>query len=535
MAKALMVQGTGSGAGKSLLVAALCRMFSNRGIRVAPFKAQNMALNSFITSDGGEIGRAQALQAEASRIAPTVDMNPILLKASGYAGSQVIIHGKVHSTMKAQQYYAFRKTAWEAVRESYDRLSRDFDLVVIEGAGSPAEINLMDVDIVNMAVAKYAKAPVILVGDIDKGGVFASLYGTVKLLGREGRLIRGMIINKFRGDLSILTPGLEMIERLTGKPVLGVIPYLTDIGLPEEDGLALSATGRLDGVQAGGALRTKPGASASPGAPRRTRNDKVKIVVARLQYISNFTDFDPFLHEPQVDLLYSRHAADIENADAVIIPGSKNTLKDLAFLRDSGLDVSIRRAYEKGIQVIGICGGYQMLGTKLHDPSGIESPCREMKGIGLLNVQTVFEVRKVTAQSEAVWTPEGRNAMAHAMWLPASALKGNLKGYEIHMGLSEGDIGLFRLSRDASGSGPRDGVTLDGSVSGNCWGTYLHGIFENDVFRTALINGLRKKKHLPPTRQTLRYAELKDRALDRLARDFMSNLDLKRLEEIVQL
>ncbi|MCI0469401.1 MAG: cobyric acid synthase, partial [Nitrospirae bacterium] len=267
MNKALMIQGTGSGAGKSLITAALCRIFKDEGVNAAPFKAQNMALNSYITIEGGEIGRAQALQAEAARIEPSVDMNPVLLKASGEMGSQVIIHGKVHSTMKAQEYYSFKKTAWEAVKTSFDRLSKQYDLIIMEGAGSPAEINLIDVDIVNMSAAKYAKAPVILVGDIDTGGVFASLYGTVKLLGESSRRIKGFVINKFRGDIEILRPGLEMIKDRTGKPVIGVLPYIKDIGLPEEDGLALCRGSRFT-------------VHGSRG---------IKIVIVRLQYISNFT------------------------------------------------------------------------------------------------------------------------------------------------------------------------------------------------------------------------------------------------------
>ena len=271
-----MVQGTGSGAGKSLIVAALCRIFRDKGISVAPFKAQNMALNSAITRDGGEMGRAQVLQAEAARVEPTVDMNPILLKASGEMGSQVIIHGKIHSSMKATEYYAFKQTAWESVKESYDRLSGHYELIILEGAGSPAEINLMDVDIVNMAAAKYAKAPVLLVGDIEKGGVFASLFGTVKLLGRQSRHIKGFIINKFRGDPAILKRGLDMLYEKTGKPVIGVLPYIRDIGLPEEDGL--------------GVVQDCQGS----GARRRSEIGQIKVVVVRLPYMSNFTDFDPF-------------------------------------------------------------------------------------------------------------------------------------------------------------------------------------------------------------------------------------------------
>ena len=281
-AKSLMVQGTGSGAGKSLLVAGLCRIFRDEGVNVAPFKAQNMALNSYVTADGGEMGRAQVLQAEAACIDPTIDMNPVLLKASGDMGSQVIIHGRPLRHMSAREYYSYRETAWDAVKKSYARLSKRYDLIIMEGAGSPAEINLMDVDIVNMASARLARAPVLLVGDIDKGGVFASLYGTVKLTGKDGARIKAFIINKFRGDVGLLDPGLKMIEAKTGKPVIGVLPYVSDMGLPEEDSLALrnGAHARGDGT--------------------------LRVVVVRLPYISNFTDFDPFFCEPDVQLALLR-------------------------------------------------------------------------------------------------------------------------------------------------------------------------------------------------------------------------------------
>ncbi|MDA8215537.1 MAG: cobyric acid synthase [Nitrospiraceae bacterium] len=519
MAKALMIQGTGSGAGKSLIAAALCRIFRDMGIDVAPFKAQNMALNSYITAEGGEIGRAQALQAEAARIAPTSDMNPILLKASGDMGSQVIIQGKVHSTMKAQEYYSFKKNAWNAAKESFDRLSQKYNLIIMEGAGSPAEINLMDVDIVNMSIAKHAKAPVILVGDIDKGGVFASLYGTIKLLGRDSRHIKAFIINKFRGDLEILRPGLEMIKDKTGKPVIGVLPYIKDMGLPEEDGLALCHGSRFT-------------VHGSRG---------IKIVIVRLRYISNFTDFDPFLYEPDVELIYSNNPADIENADIVIIPGTKNTVKDLLFLKDERLDESIKRAYSKGIQIIGMCGGYQMLGKKIYDPHEVESNHKEIDGIGLLDIETTFEKNKTTCQTEA--------EMVNSLWLIAHSNKNNpynhelsamsyqpLKGYEIHMGVSKGDIGLFRIKRLSVLHSPIHPFThspvLDGSINGNCWGTYIHGIFENDLFRRTIINHARKRKNLSLIDSAVRYSEIKDRAIDNLAHIVRENIDMDFIKRI---
>ena len=381
MAKALMIQGTGSGVGKSIIVAGLCRIFRDQGIKVAPFKAQNMALNSFITKEGGEIGRAQAYQAEAARIEPSVDMNPVLLKATGEAGCQVILNGKVHRNMQAQEYYSYKEHAWAAVTEAYARLSEKYDLIVIEGAGSPAEINLANDEVVNMSVARHANAPVLLVGDIDKGGVFASLYGTIALLDGDADYIKAFIINKFRGDLDILKPGLDMIQEKTGRPVLGVIPYLGDLGLHEEDGIPLE---RL--------WWSGQGKYAGP---------KIKIVVVRLRYISNFTDFDPFLYEPDVELVYSLRDADIEHADLVIIPGSKNTVQDLLFLRESGIEASIIRAAEKGIPIAGVCGGYQMLGKKILDPHGIEGPHQEIDGLGLLDVETIFDRVKTTCQVEA--------------------------------------------------------------------------------------------------------------------------------------
>ncbi|MBI3378647.1 MAG: cobyric acid synthase [Nitrospirae bacterium] len=507
MAKSLMIQGTGSGAGKSLLVAALCRIFKDSGVNAAPFKAQNMALNSYITLEGGEIGRAQALQAEAAKIEPTVDMNPILLKASGEAGSQVIIHGKVNSTMKAREYYAFKKEAWKAVTKSFNRLSKKHELIIMEGAGSPAEINLMDVDIVNMSIAKHAKAPVILVGDIDKGGVFASLYGTVKLLGKDSRHIKAYVINKFRGDLSILKPGLEMINEKTGKPVIGVLPYINNIDLPEEDGLSLQSSNSKFKIQ-----------------NLKSEKIKIKIVILHLQYISNFTDFDPFMHEPDVEIVYSRNPAEIENADMVIIPGSKNTVKDLMFLKESRLDESIKQAFSKGIQIMGMCGGYQMLGKKIYDPHSIESPHKEADGLGLLNIETTFGKEKTTCQIE------GELVRSSELGVKSSE-NTKITGYEIHLGISRGDIGLFKLRRLSSNSS----LILDGSMNGNCWGTYIHGIFENDSFRRGIINSIREQRGLSPIDSTIKYSEMKEKAIDNLADIVKQNLDMAFINRIIGL
>lgn len=503
MARAVMIQGTGSGVGKSLIAAGLCRIFRDRGINVAPFKAQNMALNSFITIEGGEIGRAQALQARAAGLEPSNDMNPVLLKASGESGSQVIIHGRVHSTMKAREYYAFRERAWAAVTESFDRLSKRHDLIVIEGAGSPAEINLMDVDIVNMSIAKYASSPVLLVGDIDRGGVFASLYGTLMLLGDDSSYIRGFIINKFRGDLSILEPGLDMLKGLTGRPVIGVLPYIHRIGLSEEDGLALSRSSAVDG---------------------RKQGKAIKIIVVRLPFISNFTDFDPFGYEPDVELSYSTDPVDILSADIVIVPGTKNTIKDLLFMKESGIAECIVQAASDGIEVIGVCGGYQMLGKKIRDPLKVESPHVEIEGIGLLDVETIFDSVKTTCRVEAE-IRRGQEGASQGAWSGLSLLN----GYEIHMGRTTGDVRLFKIKRLGNGSaghGLQYETVLDGSAKGNVWGTYIHGLFENDGFRRMILNRHRIKKGLVQSENGFSYAAMQEKAIDSLAEVLLSRLDM---------
>jgi adenosylcobyric acid synthase len=506
MAKAIMIQGTGSGAGKSVIVAGLCRIFRDMGIKVAPFKAQNMALNSFITKEGGEIGRAQAFQAEAAGIEPHNDINPVLLKARSEAGCQVILDGKVYANMKADEYYDIKEKAWKHVTDAYDRLAKEYDLIVIEGAGSPAEINLREEEIVNMKVARYTDAPVMLVGDIDKGGVFASFYGTVGLLkdhaGENGHspspetdektdadYIKAFIVNKFRGDINILRPGLRQIEDKTGKPVIGVLNYQGDLGLHEEDAIPVE--------------RLIP----------RHRGDyhkPVKIVVLGLRYISNFTDFDPFMYEPDVELKYSLDEMDIKSADLIIVPGSKNTVTDLLFLRENGIDDLVRAAAESGTTVAGICGGYQMLGSSILDPHGVESSHRKVEGIGLLDVETTLDRTKTTCQISA-------NLISNK-WFDAvkstSACKWNqLKGYEIHMGHTTGDVGLFKIKRL---DGPNEYVP-DGSARGNVWGTYIHGIFDNDGLRTSVINSLRMKKGLSPREGTVNYHAKREEAINRWA------------------
>ena len=492
-ARALMVLGTGSGVGKSLITAGLLRVFSDMGRHCAPFKAQNMALNSFITKDGGEIGRAQALQAEAARVEATTDMNPILLKATGPAGSQVITCGRVFGDMSARQYYDWKDEAWRIVTAAYERLAGDHDFIIMEGAGSPAEINLMDKDIVNTRMARHAGAKAVLVGDIDRGGVFASLYGTVSLLGEARDIIRGFIINKFRGDADILAPGMKMLEEKTGVQSLGVLPYLK-LSLSEEDSLALDSRGAANGFVSRLALR---------------------VVVVRTPYISNFTDFEPLALEPDVDLFYSVRPGDIGGADLIIVPGSKNTSMDLLFLRDSGLEGSIKSAVKKGVPLIGICGGFQMLGGVVKDPEGVESEFEEIKGMGLLDIETVLEKTKITTQIEAV---EAGQAGGDA---------GKVFGYEIHAGRSSGSLGLFELKRLATGE-----RVLDGSKKAGVWGTYIHGIFENDAFRGRLLNSLRARAGMPG-RDPVNYAEIKQESINTLAGMIREHLDFRRIERLL--
>jgi adenosylcobyric acid synthase len=492
MAKALMVQGTCSGAGKSLLVAGLARYFANKGIKVAPFKAQNMALNSFITREGAEIGRAQALQAESAKIAPHVDMNPVLLKASGEMGCQVILDGTVHSSMTAKEYYKFKDTAWKTVQEGYARLSARYDLILIEGAGSPAEINLQKEEIVNMRVARHTGCPVLLVGDIERGGVFASFKGTVDLVGDDAKYLKAFIINKFRGDKDILDPGLKMIQDSTGIPTVGVLPWMPDTGLDEEDGLGLADF--------------KP----------TYQDNALRIVVVRLGYISNFTDFDPLRHEPGVELLFSSNPSEIENAHMLIIPGTKNTVTDLNALKKKGLDRSIIRAAKKGIPVVGICGGYQMLGMKILDPKGVESEIKETTALGLLDTVTNFEGQKVTAQCEASTNLYGYT--------------GRVKGYEIHMGrtVTAGDTGAFNLTRLNQNE-----PISDGAIKDNVWGTYMHGVFDDDGFRHAMLTELRKRYSLPVPASLLEYQLMREINQDRWAEFLATHLDMKFIESLI--
>lgn len=499
MSKPIMFQGTGSSVGKSLLVAAFCRILKEDGFRVAPFKSQNMALNSFVTKGGGEIGRAQATQAEAAGIEPTVDMNPVLLKPTSDKGSQVIIHGRVYDNMSALEYHAFKKEAVKFVLESYKRLSKEYDVIVIEGAGSPAEINLKDNDIANMGLAELVDAPVFLIGDIDKGGVFASLVGTMELLSNsEQERVKGFIINKFRGDKGLLNPGLKFLEERTNKRVLGVIPYIKDVLLSEEDGVVLEKRQGAWGKGFG-------------------KESKINIAVVKLPRISNFTDLDAFKHEHDVSVRYISEPAELNGADVVIIPGSKNTIDDLQWLWDRGIAEAVINYAERGGAVIGICGGYQMMGLKISDPYKIETDRGEVNGLGLLPVETVLEKEKITVQVEALSLINSTKVC----------------GYEIHMGRTKciQDINpAFKIVKRGSENIKQD----DGAVSkdGSIWGAYIHGLFDSDEFRQAFLNSLRVKKGFAASNQNNRFNELKEDAFNRLAAIVRGSLDIERIYEL---
>lgn len=438
MTKRIMVQGTMSSAGKSLITAGLCRIFYQDGIRVAPFKSQNMALNSYITSEGLEMGRAQVVQAQAACTEPSVMMNPILLKPCSDIGSQVIVHGEVVGTMHAAEYYTFRPRLRSAIRSAYDKLCGHYDLIVIEGAGSPAEINLNQDDLVNMGIAEMFDAPVLLVADIDRGGVFAQIYGTIMLLPPEQRRrIRGVIINKFRGDIEILKPGLKMIEDLTGVPVLGVVPYLY-LDIDDEDSVI-----------------RRENAGYKP----------VEIAVIQFPHISNATDFNPLARLSAVHVNYVRRTSEFGNPDMVILPGTKSTMADLEWMRQNGLEALVKKAASTGTPILGICGGYQMLGNVIADSDGVERG-GQMAGMNLLPVTTVFETAKTRLQSEGVI-----NSVDGVF----CALSGtHFTGYQIHMGTSERKPGTRAFCTLSDGS-------EDGAVFRNVAGTYIHGLFDREA------------------------------------------------------
>lgn len=488
-----MVQGTGSSVGKSMLVTALCRIFRRQGVRVAPFKSQNMSNNSAIAKEGGEIGRAQAEQARACGLRPSVDMNPVLLKPQSDRRSQVVVLGRAIATTSARGYHRLKSRVASQARAALDRLMSEFELLILEGAGSPAEINLRRFDIVNMTAAGWARAPVLLVADIDRGGVFAALVGTMELLNEEERRrVKGFVINKFRGDISILKPGLEELERRTGVPVLGVIPHLGHLKLAQEDSAMLGAT------------RSTGGAG------------KVLVEVIRLPRISNHTDFEALAREPGVSLRYVDRPEANRFPDLLILPGTKSTMADLRELRRRGLDRYVLRCAAAGAQVAGICGGYQMLGHKLFDPAGAESARRREDGLGLLPVDTRFSSTKATFEVRAHHLPSGVA----------------VRGYEIHMGRTtrrNGDPLFSIVERQGRRVRDEDGSSAS---SGNVWGTYVHGLFESAGFRRHLLAGLRRTKGLPSSSSSP--VEHEEKALDALVMTVRRHLDMRRLRAIVR-
>ncbi len=501
-ARTLMVQGTASSVGKSIVATALCRYFRQAGLRVAPFKSQNMALNAFVTPDGGEIGRAQAVQAQAARVAPTVDMNPILLKPEGDARSQVVVLGKSIGSLSAVEYHARKPELRDLVRGALDRLRASHDLVVIEGAGSPVEINLKDRDLVNMFVAKIADAPVLLVGDIDRGGVFAAFVGTMELLEPDERArVAGFVINKFRGDARLLEPGLRFLEERTGTPVLGVLPHVAKLRVADEDSVSLDER----------RARARAGAS------------EIEVAVVRLPRIANYDDFQPLEHEPGVVVRFVEHPEDLARADLVIVPGTKTTIADLAWLRENGFARAIAARAAAGKRILGICGGCQSLGLTIEDPDGLESPVKSAEGLGLLPVRVRFERGKRTAQVRA------RSNGPH--WLSCD---GEVLGYEIHMGRVErvGEAsGAFAIhQRNGEPADQRDGaVSPDGAVVG----TMIHGLFENAGVRRALLSLLRRERGLsePP----LGAAAVNEDEYDRLAEVLRTNVRTDLLHQLVGL
>lgn len=502
VAKVMMVQGTASHAGKSIIVAALCRIFRQDGYRVAPFKSQNMSLNSFVTPEGREIGRAQAVQAEAAGVSPSVDMNPILLKPEADTRSQVVLMGKPHTTISAAGYYELKAELWPFVTSALDRLSQAYDVVVIEGAGSPAEVNLSQSEIVNMRVARHANAPVLLVGDIERGGVFASLVGTIELLEPEERsLVKAFVINKFRGDIAILEPGLRMLEERTSVPVAGVIPWFDDIYIAEEDVLGLPPN--------------RPGADGGG----------VRVVVIQLPHLSNFDEFDPLIKEAGVSFRYVSTAEELDGADLIILPGSKTTMSDLAWLRYQRIDTAILEQHKRGAFVIGICGGYQMLGRSILDPGGVESSIHEEKGLGLLPTSTTFVGTKKTTRVKGIVAAESGSGIL------ANAGGATLEGYEIHMGISQGQPDLIPFS--VSQKGLRGGSEGAMDAEGRILGTYIHGLFNNTSLRRLMLKNIAASRNRPLLAETPSIN--KDTEYDKLAELVRSSLDMDLIYELAGL
>jgi adenosylcobyric acid synthase len=505
MTNHIMLQGTSSHVGKSILTTALCRIFYQDGIKVVPFKAQNMALNSYVTKNGEEMGRAQVAQAEAAGLEPIVNMNPVLLKPTGNSCSQVILMGKAIGNMSAKEYHTgYSLKAFSVVQQALKELSKEYETIVIEGAGSPAEVNLKANDIVNMRVAKLLNAPVLLVADIDRGGALASLVGTLELLDEEERaLVKGLIINKFRGDITLLEPAIDFLEKKTGKPVLGVIPYLDHLGIDDEDSVSLEEK-----------IHT-------------ASNGEIKIAVIRTPKISNFTDFDCLENEADVSLYYVQAGDALGNPDLILLPGSKNTTEDLLYLRQSGIEANLKMLIAQGTPLIGICGGYQMLGKAIYDPHHTESTLDSIVGLDLLPIETTFIPEKLTTQIVA--------ECPGFQFLDTTIAASDLHGYEIHMGrtefLQEEVMNPFVITeRSETKTHDLDGyVRADGLVMGS----YIHGIFDNDLYRRSILNAIRVHKGLVPLENTVDTARAKQDSYNRLADTVRNNLNMDLMKEIM--
>lgn len=488
-ARCIMVQGTMSSVGKSLLCAALCRIFKQDGLRVAPFKSQNMALNSYVTRDGLEMGRAQVMQAEAAGLEADVRMNPILLKPSSDTGSQVIVGGEVRGQMSATQYLSYKKSLIPEILAAYHSLASEYDLIVIEGAGSPAEINLKTDDIVNMGFAKLVDAPVLLAGDIDRGGVFAQLYGTVALLEEEERQrIGGLIINKFRGDPALLRPGLAMLEEKTALPVLGVIPYFKQLTLDDEDSLA-------------------------PCLSQTKQHKAVDLAVIRLPRLSNFTDFAPLETHPALGVRYVETLSQLGSPDLILLPGTKNTMDDLLWLRQNGLESAIQAFAFGGTPILGICGGYQMLGRSLRDPESVEGGLPDLRGMGLLPCDTIFVQDKTRSRIKATVLAE-------------CGCGATLDAYEIHMGQTKVYGKPFCLLEDGR---------PNGCAQGTVFGTYLHGLFDSGELVEKLANWLCQRKQIPLSQSKPQHHLLyKELQYETLAAGVREALDMQAVYQMIE-
>ena len=506
IAKRVMFQGTSSHVGKSILTTAFCRILAQDGYKTAPFKAQNMALNSYVTLSGGEIGRSTVAQAEAAGALPIVQMNPVLLKPTGNSCSQVILLGTSVGNYSASEYQNhYSQRAWDTVKKSLDYMETHYDALVIEGAGSPAEVNLKKNDIVNMRIAKECQAPVFLIADIDRGGALASIVGTLELLEPEERaLVKGLVINKFRGDISLLEPALTFLKEKTGIPVLGVIPYLEDLGIDDEDSVSLQ------------------------DLPSDHVMRDIHIAVMQTPKISNFTDFDALNHEPDVNLRFVQQGDMIGDPDLILLPGSKNTTEDLLYLKRQGYAKEIVEMAEKGVPVIGICGGFQMLGEKVCDPLHVESSNDEVEGLGLLPYTTSMHGKKNTYQVTF--------DCDDLPFLNMQFAGKGMRGYEIHMGettLTKPAQSLFHIVQRSE-----DKVDLeDGFINEkrNVFGTYCHGLFDNDDLRRAVINALRRRKGLPELPVQFKYRAYKESEFDRLAKMVRTHFDMDAFYEILRI